>query len=305
MGLPLQYRPPMNVRNRERSGVISVAWEGLTSMNTQRIRTMLMGVLGQSLTARIHGIRFAYRMRKALLADPEAELIPRFTKAGDVAIDVGANNANWTYRLHLNVGNAGRVFAFEADPYYALATHHALRIIRMKGVQLFKFGLSDKEEKVPLRVSDTANQRVSGLGYIDKNAKKDDVDVTLVHLKTLDSLIPEYPELLRTSFLKCDVEGYELFVLKGSQQVLSKARPVVVLEIGHYEKHGYSAREMYDFFKERDYEPFAMVQGGKLASTDAWLRHDAAVGVNRVLIPIEKVPRVQDIVRPSTLTTFR
>jgi FkbM family methyltransferase len=271
-------------------------------MDAQRIKTILIGMLGEKLTALIQGLRFVYINKMNPLPDPEVGLIPRFAGAGDIAVDVGANGANWTNALHSIVGDAGRVLAFEADPYYALATHHAIRIMRMKGVHLFQFGLSDKEEEIPLRILDAANQRVSGMGYIDKNAEKDDKDVTLVQLKTLDSLIPEYPELLRTSLLKCDVEGYELFVFKGAQQVLSNARPVIILEIGNYEKQGYSAREIHTFFKERNYESFAMTGGRELVVTDEMLHHDMAVSVNRVLIPIEKVMKVRDMVRSDTRT---
>jgi FkbM family methyltransferase len=167
----------------------------------------------------------------------------------------------------------------------------------MKGVQLFPFGLSDKDEEIPLRIRDAANQRVSGLGYIDREAKSEDHEVTLVRLRTLDSLIAECPELLRTSFLKCDVEGYELFVFKGARQVISAARPAVILEIGNFEKQGYSAKEIHSLFKEMDYEPFAMVEDGALIHTDSMLHHDMAASVNRVLIPAEKLETIRDLVR--------
>jgi hypothetical protein len=116
-------------------------------------------------------------------------------------------------------------------------------------------------------------------------------------------LIPEYPELLRTSLLKCDVEGYELFVFKGAQQILSKARPVVILEIGNFEKQGYSAREVHTFFEERHYESFAMAGKDELVATNAWLDHDRAMSVNRVLIPAEKIEGIRDLVRPGVQAT--
>jgi FkbM family methyltransferase len=266
-------------------------------MDTQRIKTLLMRSLGESLTARIHGVRFAQLLRSSAASDPEVSLIPRFAGRGDVAVDVGANGANWTRSLHLQVGPEGRVLAFEADPYYARATHHAIRLMRMKGVQLFPFGLSDRAEELPLRVVDEESRRVAGLGYIDRTAATDAAGVTLVRLETLDSLIPAHPELLRTVFLKCDVEGYELFVLRGAQRVLADARPAVVLEIGNFEKHGYSARDLHDFFRERRYESFAMAGDQELVVTDESLHHDRAISVNRVLVPVEKVAKVRELVR--------
>jgi FkbM family methyltransferase len=265
-------------------------------MGGKRIKAILIGALGEKVTARIHGIRFAYIIKKTPHPDPEVALIPRFIKKGGVAVDVGAANANWTAALHSIVGDSGRVLAFEADPYLALATMHTIRILRMKGVQLFQFGLSETEEEVPLRIVDDSNQRVSGLAYINKRAKTDHKEATMVRLKTLDSLIAEFPELLQTSVLKCDVEGYELYVLRGARQVLEKARPVVILEIGNYEKQGYTARDVYNFFRERNYSPFSMVFEGQLAPTDAFLHHDRASSVNRVLIPDEKIESVRSIV---------
>jgi FkbM family methyltransferase len=266
-------------------------------MNAQKTKTILIKIMGEKLVARIQGLRFAYINTVKPLPDPEVKLVPRFAAQGGVAIDVGANGANWTKALHAVVGDSGRVFAFEADPYYALATQHAIRIMRMKGVRLFPFGLSDKDEEIPLRIRDEANQRVSGLGFIDRDAKRGDRDVTLVRLRTLDSMIPGCPELLRTSLLKCDVEGYEWFVFRGAQQVISTARPAVILEIGNFEKQGYSAGDIHAFFKEKNYEPFAMVEGGVLMRTDAMLHHPMAASVNRVLIPAEKLESVRDLVR--------
>jgi FkbM family methyltransferase len=272
-------------------------------MDTQRIKTLLMATLGESLTAWIQGVRFVHLRRTSPLSDPEAGLIPRFTKRGDVTIDVGANGADWTRALHLSVGDDGCVFAFEADPYYARATRHAIRLMRMRGVRLFEFGLSDRPEEMPLRILDAAKQRVSGLGYIDRNAGPGGGGVALVRLRTLDSLIPEHPELLRTSLFKCDVEGYELFVFRGAGRVLSEARPVVILEVGNFGQQGYSAREIHDFFKERRYEVFAMAGKEELVATNALLEHDRAMSVNRVLIPVEKVGRVRDLVRRDPRAT--
>jgi len=76
--------------------------------------------------------------------------------------------------------------------------------------------------------------------------------------------------------------------LKGSDQLLTKVRPFVILEIGNFEKQGYSARDVYNFFEDKKYSPFAMVND-KLSPTDVMLEHKKAISVNRLLIPNEKL----------------
>jgi hypothetical protein len=70
---------------------------------------------------------------------------------------------------------------------------------------------------------------------------------------------------------------------------------VVILEIGNYEKQGYSALDIHHFFEERNYSSFAVIRGGMLSRTDNLLKNDRALSVNRVLIPDEKLARIRDI----------
>jgi FkbM family methyltransferase len=262
-------------------------------MNTQRVKTLMLKLAGDTWASRIHGLRFAYFLKRFPLPDPEVDLLPRFLHPGDSAVDVGANGANWTHALHRAVGDGGEVFAFEADPYYARATDIAIRIMRMKGVRMFPFGLSDKNEDVLLRIFDDAGQRLSGLGFIDKTAGREGAPITL---KTLDSLIDQYPRMLSTGVFKCDTEGYELFVFKGARRVIETARPLVILEVGDYAVQGYTAGHLTAFFRTFDYTPFAMISGRKLAKTDDALEHEHALSVNRVLIPSEKIHKVEDLI---------
>jgi len=266
-------------------------------MNTQRIKSILIRILGERFTACIQALRFVYLLKHSKNPEPEIQLLPRLLNKGDTAVDVGANGASWTYYLHQNVGITGYVFAFEADPYYALATEMAIKFMRLKRVSLFHFGLSDKDEEVPLRVIDSNGLRVSGLGHVDKNADKNEQGVEIVQLKRLDSLIQEHSRILNTKLIKCDVEGYELFVLKGANQLLTKSRPFVILEVGHFGKQGYSARDVYNFFEERGYSAFAMVTNNELSPTDVMLEHEKALSDNRIMIPKEKIAIVGNLIQ--------
>jgi FkbM family methyltransferase len=261
-------------------------------MNLRNIKTKLIGMIGETPIAVIQALRFIYLIYTNA-KDPETSLLPKLLSRGDTTVDVGANGANWTYSLHQAVGKSGCVYAFEADPYYALATDLTIKFLLMsRGVRMFPYGLSDVDEQVRLRIKDSDGLRLSGQSYVDKRSISDDSAATLVTLKRLDSLIADQPRLLSTKLIKCDVEGYELFVFRGAAQILEHSKPIVILETGNYESQGYSAHDLFDFFAVRDYVCFAMIAENTLARTDHDMNHEKALSVNRVLLPTSMVPIV-------------
>lgn len=255
----------------------------------QQLKTISLRFLGTNFTSYIQGLRFAYLLRKRKSFDPETKILNRFLSKGDIAIDIGANGADWTYNLYKKVTSSGTVLAFEADPYYAKATKLTIKIMNMKNVFLIPFGLSDKCENVPLRIKDSDNLRYTGKSYIDKKANKSDKNISLIQLRTLDSFIEEYHEILKTKLIKCDVEGYELFVFKGAMEVLNKARPIIILEVGNFEKHNYDSNTLYKFFEENNYSAFVLLANNKLSKAGQDFNHENAVSVNRILLPNERM----------------
>lgn len=67
--------------------------------------------------------------------------------------------------------------------------------------------------------------------------------------------IPLFPldswELENVNFLKIDVEGYELFVLRGAQETIKRCKPTVLVEIGKapIERYNLEAREPARFLE--------------------------------------------------------
>ena len=266
-------------------------------MNTKNIKTRLIGILGNKLTSYIQALRFVYLLKSNRAPEPEIGIVHHLLNKGNVAIDVGANGADWTFHLHHCVGDQGMVYAFEADPYYAMATDIATKLLRLRGVLVLPFGLSDKDEEALLRVFDTKDVRLAGRGYVDKNAGKGDLGIETIQLKRLDSLVHEYPRIAQASLIRCDVEGFELFVFRGATSILAQSRPFVILEIGNYRKYGYSAQDVYNFFAEWEYLPFAMVGQGQISPTDSRLEHSQALSVNRLLIPKEKSDLISGLIK--------
>jgi FkbM family methyltransferase len=263
-------------------------------MNTGKIKTRLLSILGTRTMCYVQGVRFTYLLKVRPKPDPEVKLLDRFLGAGDVSVDVGANGANWTSYMAQRSGPRGCVFAFEADPYYSKATGIAVKLLRLKGVRFFPFGLSDKNECVVMRVTNEKGVRYAGRSFVDRNADPGEEGVDPVELKSLDSMTDEYPELLRTKVFKCDVEGFELYVFRGGRRVIDEARPLVILEAGDHMK-GYSAEELHSFFSERGYVSLTMTREGRLAPTDESFAAEGAINVNRVMVPNEKLEVVNDL----------
>jgi FkbM family methyltransferase len=268
-------------------------------MSLASLKPLLVRTLGQRATASIHGLRFVWLRWRHASPEPEFALLDEALKPGDVAVDVGANGADWCCELDRRVGPSGRVFAFEADPYYAIATDRAIRLLRLRSVTLFPFGLSEREEDLPLRIRTETGERHSGLGSVDRRATMQDEATEVVTLKPLDALAESHPRLWDTALIKCDVEGFELFVFRGAVQVIERARPVVILETGRFDEQGYTAADLHEFFASRGYRAFAMTQGLRMEPTDSSLEHPGALGMNRTLVPQEKLAMIRRLTRQA------
>jgi hypothetical protein len=96
-----------------------------------------------------------------------------------------------------------------------------------------------------------------------KNAKK----ITKYQCQsiTLDSylnqLTSQGKDLQKLNFIKCDVEGAELLVLKGGKKTIGTYSPIIFVEVCHdwTRKFNYQPDEIIDFLKEFGYSHFYLV----------------------------------------------
>ncbi len=77
-------------------------------------------------------MRYCWLLRTKPANEIDMRLIPKLVADGDIVIDIGANSADWTWRLSKQVGDKGKVFAFEADPYYGDVTKKVIKLLRLK-----------------------------------------------------------------------------------------------------------------------------------------------------------------------------
>ena len=147
--------------------------------------------------------------------DPLLPHILPLIRPGDTVVDVGAFIGDHTIAYSHSVGPTGKVIAFEP----ALSAFNCLIHNTEKCGNVFTFnhalgnhiGTAGMAADYPANV---ASHYIHGDGIIQVR-KLDD------HLSLLD----------RLDLIKIDVEGYELNVLKGAEQVITKFQPQMVIEI--------------------------------------------------------------------------
>lgn len=194
---------------------------------------------------------------KSIMGNPMSQqfLLPLLVRKGETVLDIGANVGQLTLPLAKIVGNNGAVFAFEpiANNYQNL-TMNILAGELDTIVKTFKLGLSDCEKKATFIIP---NERMTEATLVPHKVKSwaeiknpdsefqyEDCDIT-----TLDKFI-EFNNIENIAFIKCDVEGAELSVLKGAENLLSSSSPpIIMLEAyeGWTKDFGYTPIEMFRY----------------------------------------------------------
>jgi FkbM family methyltransferase len=170
------------------------------------------------------------RAQQSLRYDRDtARIMARVLRADSCCADVGAHRGS-LLEVMLQLAPRARHFAFEPVPELAAKLRR-----RLPDVELHEVALSDVTGQCTFyHVVDDPG--LSGLRRLPKVAADAPVREITVPTRRLDEMIPADVAL---RFLKVDVEGAQLQVLRGAAQTIQRCRPVIVFE------HGYMARESY------------------------------------------------------------
>ncbi len=164
----------------------------------------------------------------------DTQAVESLIKPGDYVIDVGAAIGYFTLIFARAVGRDGFVFAFEPkkDRFDILSKN--IQINNYSNVKIENMAIMEDDKKINLF---QRNDGRSGLRYI-KNAqrleKHNDVDRHKTPIKITTSQLDDYLEksslLEKISFMKIDVDGPELLVLKGSKLLLKNNSLKIFME---------------------------------------------------------------------------
>ena len=148
----------------------------------------------------------------------------KLIKPGDICWDIGANIGFYTCLLASRVADDGAVVAFEPAARTCGYLQENVSLNQFTNVTVVNKGLSNKQEQRHLHYSEAGlAEGTASLKYANGRAASE-----RVALDTVDNLLRELPV---PDFIKIDVEGYQLEVLRGAEHCLKTYTPLLMAEL--------------------------------------------------------------------------
>jgi FkbM family methyltransferase len=225
------------------------------------IKRLLRRFVGERAYSTVHAISIARDIRAATYAEPELELVPAAVAPGDTAIDIGANLGMYLPALSRAAGPTGHIYAFEPIPYTVMTLRRVLGLLRLRNVEVIAKGCAAGGGKARFSVPVQASGALM-TGQAHDGRRHDDDGEDHVRWRATESvevevvaLDEQLPRLDGLSLIKCDIEGAELFALRGAAGLIERHHPTVVCEINpsFLKGFGITVEELVAFFTTQDY----------------------------------------------------
>lgn len=150
----------------------------------------------------------------------EASVMNSFIENGDVIYDCGANIFDHSIFFALN-NPQSKIIAFEpVKEYFEMGKNNA-SYFNVKNLIPLNVALGDTEGELEISVDNEG----SSLTFDHSSSKKE-----LVRIETIDHLVST-KQIPKPGFIKIDVEGFALPLLKGSLETIKNSKPIIIIEV--------------------------------------------------------------------------
>ncbi len=189
----------------------------------------------------------------------EIKFVRHLLKEGDYVIDIGANLGVYSLAMAKKVGSTGQVWSFEPTFEIANLLSRSIKINNFdQQIVLDRHAISDYIGKGELNIFNNSEMNklkdASSNNSITNKLKSERVNVT-----TLDQCMKTHGWQPNISFMKIDVEGQELHVIKGGERFFEVMSPLVQYEVKSDNK-GINCN-LIDAFAKIGYHSYRLVPG--------------------------------------------
>ncbi len=163
--------------------------------------------------------------REGIYEETETRYVMDQIKEGQIVLDIGANIGYYTLIFANLVGKKGHVFAFEPEPDNFDLLKKNVETNNYKNTTTENLAVSNKIGNVKLYLckSNAGQHKI----FPSKTISDDYVNVNVTTIDEYFKLSDLYDKI---SFIKIDVEGAEMGVLQGMDNLLEKNRLTLLME---------------------------------------------------------------------------
>jgi FkbM family methyltransferase len=199
----------------------------------------------------------------------------RLLQPGHAVLDIGANVGAHTLPLAVAVGPEGRVFAFEPTDFAFGKLRRNVELNpsiapRIELNQALLAATVDVEPPASIASGWPVAGGTDGLHAVHLGRPE---TLAGARVLTLDGWFAS-SGVERVHFIKLDVDGHEIDVLKGGRDFLGHCRPLILMEFTPYifEENGHSFGELLELLYGLGYRPFDVDGARPLPTDEAALR---------------------------------
>jgi FkbM family methyltransferase len=218
----------------------------------------------------------------------ETRILQTLARTSKVIIDIGANVGYYTVLLAKSQPVDGYLHAFEPFPAsYDVTTRSVLKNNLTNKVTVSQTGLSDNAGKSVIYIPATSGTSAASMKVLHPEETNLEFEIVL---ETLDSYIQKN-NLTNVDLIKIDVEGAELFAIRGGWETIRANRPIVFAELLRKWSagFGYHPNEVIDMFKQESYQCFEVSE--HLHAIESI--EEETVPTNFIFVPSEKLQTLE------------
>jgi len=223
------------------------------------IRKILVKILGLKGYLKFVSSIYIRIISMGLMKKKYAELffLKKIIKPGNHVLDIGANLAYYSFFSARSAGKTGRIIGVEPIPIFADVWQKNMRKLKGYKFQLINCALgTEPKEKVKMSIPIVDGVVRHGLTkVVDDNATSNENSSLSfeVKMENGDELI-EKINIEQLDFIKCDVEGFEQYVIPSLDKTIQKFHPVLQIELSGDENR----RFVVDYLLKLSYEIYIL-----------------------------------------------
>lgn len=192
--------------------------------------------------------------------------VKRSIQPGMACLDVGANAGFFTLLMAQLTGPSGQVFAFEPTARVFEILNQNIRLNGFHNVQAECSAVGECSGETEFREGPSGFEVYNTIGAVaHQHARSQAFTVTRVPLTRMDDYCRRQG-IQHLDFVKVDVEGAELLVLRGMEEIAGKSPGlVVVIETDGQmtQSFGYEPQDVVAWFHAHGFEVYDLNSGGE------------------------------------------